>query len=111
MFTSGWIHFIISETFLIASIILLQMSTKAPPSSYIGLAMWLCSVVAIWMLGRAMSHFDLAGLFALWLGVAILVVSIISLLLFQQEVNFWRSLSIAATSLGVVGLLITSSAQ
>ncbi|GLO63552.1 hypothetical protein MACH09_40600 [Vibrio sp. MACH09] len=111
MFPAGWTHFVISEIFLVASIVLLQMSTKAPPSSYLGLAMWLCSVIAIWMLGRAMANFDLSSLFALWLGIAIPAVAIIAMVLFKEQVTIWRTLSIAVTTVGIVGICITSTNQ
>lgn len=108
MISSGWVVFLVSEFFFVSSLIFFQLSIKSPATAIYDLAMWLCSVVAIWTFGRALAHFDVSSLLALWLGVAMLAVSAVSLLVLQEQFSFWKAISLAITAIGVVGLILTS---
>ncbi|MGF1728954.1 DMT family transporter [Photobacterium kasasachensis] len=111
MFTSSWIYLAASELFFVCSVVLLKFSLKLPPTSYIGLAMWLCSVVSFWMFGRAMTFFDLGSLLALFMGIGLLMITLISYFLFNETLSFWKTISIILTVFGVVGLCLTTSSQ
>lgn len=111
MTMTNWIHLATSELFFVSSIILLKFSLKLPSTSYIGLAMWLCSVVSFWMFGRAMTYFDLGSLLALLLGIGLLSITLISYFVFNEALSFWKTVSIIFTAFGVVGLCLTASSQ
>jgi len=111
MFMTNWIYLAASELFFVSSIILLKLSLKLPPTSYIGLAMWLCSVISFWMFGRVMTYFDLGSLLALFLGIGLLSITFVSYFVFNETLSFWKTISIIFTTFGVVGLCLTASSQ
>lgn len=107
MIGNAWVMFVVSELFLVMSLTFFKLTVRSPDVAIFDLGVWLCSVVAIWTFGRTLTQFDLGSITALWLGCAVILVSLMSLFFLNETFTLWKVISIVMTTLGVTGLIIS----
>ncbi len=102
----SWIYLVIAGLFEVIWAVSLKQSTgfsKFLPLTIMGLGI----LFSVWFLGLAMRHISLGTAYSIWTGIGVVGSMLFGTVLYNEQINIWRAVSVIFLVLGMLGVFLT----